>query len=139
MCEALEVTSQTEGAAEGTLTRLSEKDIDDAGGAIPDVTMRSSNDAAPRGTLVAGYLREAANIDELRNYLRDFVRFVPTAIYFNGDKVSQRSLSDLEDRENLTEISGGLKEWQSGDLTITGRLYEDRGHALTASIEGLSI
>ena len=139
VCEALEVTSQTEGAAEGTLTRLSEKDIDNAGGAIPDVTMQSSNEAAPRGTLVAGHLRESPNIDQLRNYLRDFVRYVPTAIYFNGDKVSQRNLSDLEDRENLTEISGGSQEWQSGDLTITGRLYEDRGHALTASVEGLSV
>jgi hypothetical protein len=132
MCEALDVTSQTEGAAEGTLTRLSEKDIDNAGGAIPDVTMQSSNDAAPRGTLVAGYLRETPNIDQLRNYLRDFVRYVPTAIYFNGDKVAQRNLSDLEDRQNFTEISRGSQKWQSGDLTITGRLYEDRGHALTA-------
>lgn len=139
VCEALEVVSQTEGATEGTLTRLSEKDIDDAAGMIPDVTMKSSNDAAPRGTLVAGYLRDAPDTDQLRDYLRDFVRFVPTAIYFNGKKVSQRSLSDLEDRENFTEVSGGSQEWQSGDLTITGRLYEDRGHALVASIEAFSV
>ena len=139
VCEALEVTSQTEGTAEGTLTRLSEDDIDKAAGAIPDVTVQGSNDAAPRGTLVTGYLRNAPDMDQLRRYLGGFVRFVPTAIYFNGEKLSQRSLSDLEDRENLTEISGGSQEWHSGDLTITGQLYEDRGHALTASIEGLSV
>lgn len=139
VCKALEVTSQTEGAASGTYTRLAETDIDDAGGAIPDVAMQGSNEAAPRGTLVTGYLRDAPNLDQLRRYLRDFVRYVPTAIYLNGEKLSQKTLSDLEGRENLTEVYNGLQEWKGGDLTIMGRLYEDRGHAVIASIEGLNI
>ncbi len=84
-------------------------------------------------------MREAANVDELGRYLLDFVRFVPTAVYFNSEKVSQGRFSDIEDRENLTEISSGRQERHEGDLVITGRLYEDRGHALVASIEGLSI
>lgn len=139
VCEALEVTSQAENSSHGTLTRLSEEDIREAGSAIPSVTMESSDAAAPRGTIVVGHLRATANIDDLRNYLRDFVRFVPIEIYFNGKKVSQDRFSDIEDRDNLTEIGGGAQEWQEGDLIITGRLYEDRGHALVASIEGLKI
>ena len=139
VCDSLEVISQTGDAPHGTLTRLSEADIRAAGTAIPSVTMESSDAAALRGTIVSGQLRKAANVDELRRYLHDFVRFVPTAIYFNGQKVSQARFSDIEERENLTEISGGPQEWREGDLVITARLYEDRGHALVASIEGLSI
>jgi len=139
VCKALEVISQTKDASHGTLTRLSEDNIRAAGTAIPSVTMESYDAAAPRGTIVTGHLREAANMDQVLQYLKDFVRFVPTAIYFNGKKVSQARFSDIEDRENLTEIGGGVQEWREGDLLISGRLYEDRGHALVASIEGLSI
>lgn len=139
VCDVLEVISQTGDAAHGTLTRLSEADIRAAGAAIPSVAVESSDAAAPRGTIVIGDLREAANVDELRRYLTDFVRFVPTPIYFNGQKVSQARFSDIEDRENLTEIGGGTQEWREGDLVIAGRFYEDRGHTLVAVIDGLSV
>lgn len=139
VCNTLEVISQTGDAPHGTLTRLSEADIQAAGAAIPSVTVAPSDMAAPRGTLVIGHLRSAPNIDELRRYLQDFVRFVPTAIYCNGEKISQATFLDIENRENLTDIRSGTQEWREGDLVITGRLYEDRGHALVASIEDLSI
>lgn len=139
VCESLEVISQTKDSTHGTLTRLSETDIRAAGTAIPSVTMESSDAAAPRGTIVIGHLRDAANVHEVRRYLQDFVRFVPTAIYFNGQKVSQTRFSDIENRENLMEIGSCAQKWHDGDLVITGRLYEDRGHALIAAIEALSI
>jgi molecular chaperone HtpG len=139
VCDALEVISQIGDAAHGTLTRLSEADIQAAGTAIPSVTVENNDAAAPRGTIVIGHLREAANIDKLRRYLQDFVRFIPTAIYFNSQKISQARFSDIEDRENLIQISSGTQEWREGPLVITGRLYEDRGHTLIAAIEGLSI
>ena len=60
-------------------------------------------------------------------------------MFFNGDKLSQRTFSDLEDRENLTEISGATQIWREGDLMIRGRLYEDRGNALLASIESMKV
>ncbi len=139
VCDTLEVVSQTGDAVRGTLTQLSEEDIRTAGTAIPSVSVENSDAAAPRGTIVIGYLREVPNNDELRRYLQDFVRFVPTAIYFNGQKVSQARFSDVEDRDNLTEISSGTQEWREGDLAITGRLFEDRGNTVVASIDGLSI
>jgi molecular chaperone HtpG len=138
VCNTLEVISQTEGAAQGTLTRLSEADIQAARATIPSVTIETSNAASPRGTIVTGHLRERPNLDQLRRYLQDFVRFVPTTIYFDGHKVSQVPFSDIEDRENLTAI-GGTQEWREGDLVIAGRLYEDRGHTLLASIDSLSM
>lgn len=139
VCESLEVISQTGDAEHGTLTRLSEADIQAAGATIPSVTMEVSDAAAPRGTLVIGYLREPANIETVRRYLQDFVRFVPTVIYFNGQKISQARFADIENRENLTEISGGQQEWRNGDLVVAGRLFEDRGHALVSTIESLNV
>jgi len=139
VCEALEVVSQTRDCPNGTLTRLSEGDIRAAGTAIPSVTMVTSDVAAPHGTIVTGFLREAPNVDQLRGYLQDFVRFVPTAIYFNGQKISQGRLSEIGDRDNFTEVRDGTQKWQDGNLVISGRLFEDRGHALVAVIEGLSI
>jgi molecular chaperone HtpG len=139
VCDTLEVISQTEDAAHGTLTRLSEADIESAGTAIPSVTVEQSDAAARRGTIVIGHMRKAPNVDELRRYLQDFVRFVPTAIYFNVQKISQGKFSDIENRENLTEIRVGTQKWQSGDMVVSGRLYEDRGHTVVASIDGLTI
>ena len=138
VCESLEVISQIKDTPHGTLTRLSEKDIRAADSTIPSVTREISDAAAPRGTLVVGQLREPANVDQVRVYLQDFVRFVPTAIYFNGQKVSQSRFSDIENRENLTPI-GGTQTWQESDLSIMGRLYEDRGHNLVAAIAGLAV
>lgn len=139
VCDSLEVISQTNEAPHGTLTRLSEADIRAAGTAIPSVTMETSDAAAPRGTIVIGHLRESANVEDIRRYLQDFVRFVPTAVYFNGQKVSQAPFADIENRENLTEVGGGSQEWRDGDLVITGRLFEDRGHALVAAIDALTV
>lgn len=139
VCDSLEVISQTIDSPHGTLTRLSAADIRKASGAIPSVTVESSDAAAPRGTIVIGYLREPAKIDEVLRYLQDFVRYVPTSIHFNEQKISQARFSDIENRENLTEIGGGTQEWRDGDLMITGRLYEDRAHALVAAIDGLNI
>ncbi|MDX5929276.1 MULTISPECIES: ATP-binding protein [Acidiphilium] len=139
VCDILEVISQTAGAADGTLTRLSEADIQKAGAAIPSVTVEQSDVAAPRGTVVVGHMRKPPNVDELKRYLLDFVRFVPTKIYFGGQRIPQGKFADLENRENLTEIRQGTQQWQSGDMVITGRLYADRGHAIIAAIDGLTI
>ena len=139
VCETLEVISQTEDDEHGTVTRLSEEDIRAAGTALPSVTRGISDTAKPRGTVVIGYLRNSANVDELHSYLLGFVRFVPISIHFNGKKVLKNRFLDVEDRKNLTEISDGTQEWSNDGLVITGRLFEDRGHTLVATIESLGI
>lgn len=137
VCELLKVISQTGSSLDGTLTFLSEHDLRSAGTAVPSVKLETSDAAAPRGTIVSGHLREPPDVEQLRLYLRDFVRFVPTAVYFDGKKISQDQLSKIEDRENFSEVRSGTQHWQDGDLVISGRLFEDRGHALVAVIEGL--
>ena len=139
VCGTLEVISQTKDDYNGTLTRLSESDIREAGNTIPNVTTEISDIAAPRGTVVIGYLREAPNLDELQRYLVDFARFVPVAVYFNGQRISQTRFSDAEERENYSAVGDSKEEWQSGEIVITGQLFEDGGHTLIASIDGMSI
>lgn len=140
VCNTLEVISQNEASSEGTLTRLSQVDIEASQGGIPPVTLEPSDLASPRGTIVIGHLRTAPNLDELRRYLRDFVKFVPSAVFFGTEKLSQNSFSDIEDRINLTQISGpDAQEWQGKNLVVTGRLYEDRGRTLVAAIDGLTV
>ncbi len=140
VCHTLEVISQIEASSEGTLTRLSQADIEASQGGIPPVTLEASDLAGPRGTLVIGHLRNAPNLDELRRYLRDFVKFVPCAVFLGTEKLSQNSFSDIEDRSSLTQIGGpDVQEWQGKNLVVAGRLYEDRGRTLVAAIDGLSV
>ena len=139
VCDTLEVISQTEGSANGTLTRLTKADIEAAGTAGPQVRMENSQLAQPQGTVVIGQLREDSNLSELRRYLVDFVRFVPVAVYFNNERISQAQFSTAEDRENYKGISQGTQEWHHEELLISGRLFEDRRHSLIISLENLRI
>ena len=138
VCDVLEVVSQVQDAPEGTLTRLSKADIEASGATIPSVTVERSHGAAPRGTVVTGDMREEPNAEQLREYLRDFVQFVPMRVTFDGENLSQRKFSDVDDRENLTEL-GKAQTWRGGGIAIEGRLYEDRGHTLVAAIDGMTL
>ena len=138
VCDTLEVTSQTADASTGTLTRLSAKDIEAAGAARPSVTVKPSSAAGPRGTVVVGQMSKVPNVDELKTYLKSFVRFVPTVVKFNDEKISQQRFADVDDRDNLKPIGNAVETWCSGDIAVTGRLFEDRGHTLIAAIEALT-
>ena len=139
VCETLEVISQTAESEFGTLTRLSEHDIRDARTTFPQITRERSNVATPRGTVVIGHLRDTPNIGQLRNYLRDFVQFVPVAVFFNNENISQNNFADPEERSNYTLIGEGHQEWNEGELVISGKLFEDRGHTLIAEIDSMLI
>ena len=135
----MEVVSQTAAGTTGTYTRLAQTDIEAAGTSIPSVSREDSDIAAPRGTIVTGHLREDPSEENLRNYLRDFVRYVPTPVKFNGKRISGGQMSDIEDRENLSQVSSSMETWKGPGMEIYGRLFEDRGHSLVASVQGASI
>ena len=91
VCETLIVTSQAENGP-GQRTELSRSEIEGADGK-PQVAHQPSDQASPRGTIVEGILRAPAQLDELRQYAREIVRFCREPIYFNdslisGDKIS---------------------------------------------------
>ena len=139
VCNKLEVISQSADSEIGTLTHLSEEDISTSGATIPSVTVARSSAAAPRGTIVIGHMREAPNANDLRAYLKDFVRFVPVQVRFDKKVLSQQRFTDVEDRDNLTLVGEEHNDWRHGEISITGRLFEDRGHTLVAGIGGLVI
>ena len=137
VCETLEVISQTMEADHGTLTRLSEADIRQARTSYPQIAIEQSDVASPRGTVVVGHLRSVPNVEQLRSYLRDFVQYVPVAVVFNGDKISQARFADPDERTNYLGIGDGRREWRSGSFAISGRMFEDRGHTLIAEIDSM--
>jgi molecular chaperone HtpG len=139
VCTKLEVVSQAESDSVGTYTALSLDDIDKAQANIPDVKEAESTDAAPRGTIVVGWLKQPPVIDELKRYLEDFVSHVPAAVFFNERLISQQPFLDLEGKENLTAIGNEALLWTDGDLSVTARLWEDRAHTIHAAISSMQI
>lgn len=137
VCNRLVVTSKDCTSTTGTATSLSAEDIKRAGTAIPKVAIDDSNDADPRGTLVVGELKSPPNVEELKTYLRDFVRYVPINVQFNGKCISRKPFEVLEEQGNLVQIGDEVRRWESGEAVVWARLWEDRGHTLVASIEEL--
>lgn len=137
VCNRLTVTSRDSGSRAGTATSLSAEDIRKAGTAIPKVGIADSGDADPRGTLVAGELKSPPDVEELKAYLRDFVRYVPIDVRFNGDCISRGRFEALEEQENLAPIGSAERTWRNGHMVVSGRLWEDLGHTLVASIKEL--
>ena len=137
VCDRLIVTSRDNASTKGTTTSLSSDDIRRAGTTIPKVTIVDSNDAGPRGTLVVGELKTPPNVEELKAYLRDFVRYVPIDIHFNGECISRGQFEAPEAQDNLVQIGETARRWENGEAVVLGRLWEDRGHTLVASIEEL--
>ena len=134
VCGTLQVISQDSSSSIGTSTALSAEDIREAGVAIPSVTVAESADAAPRGTVVIGQLFATPRVDQLKDYLKSFVRYVPILIEFNGEKISQETFEQLDDQDNLTAIGNGIVEWQSNDIALVGQMWEDRGNTLVVAI-----
>ena len=137
VCDRLVVTSKDSVSTTGTATSLSAEEIRQAGTAIPKVTIVDSDEANPRGTLVEGEVKKPPNVDELKAYLRDFVRYVSIEVRFNGECISRGTFEALEDQDNLFQIGESVRRWESGDAVVLGRLWEDRGHTLVASVEEL--
>ena len=137
VCDRLTVTSKDGGSETGTATSLSVEDIRKAGTAIPKVRIVDSGDADPRGTLVVGELKSPPNVGELKAYLRDFVRYVPIDVRFNGECISRGRFEALEEQDNLVPIGSEVRTWRNDQTVVSGRLWEDLGHTLVASIEEL--
>ena len=137
VCERLIVTSKDAASLTGTSTSLSVAEIAGAGTGIPKVTIAESDAADPQGTLVVGELKRSPNVEELKAYLRDFVRYVPIDIRFNGQCISLHRFEELDEQRNLVAIGTGVRRWKRGDMVVVGSLWEDRGHTLVASVEEL--
>lgn len=140
VCDELRVVSQAADQAKGHWTALSRSDIEGAGGAIPRVSHDESNEAAPRGTIVRGVLKETANSQELLTFVRDFVQYAQEHVYFNDELVSRR-LFELpsESAKDLVALTDSAVQWSHGSVELGGQLYETAGHQLQAEIRELRV
>ena len=64
---------------------------------------------------------------------------MPVAVLFNGDKISQARFADPDERTNYVSIGEGQREWREGNLVITGRMFENRGHTLIAEVDSMML
>lgn len=139
ICSTLSVTSQTSNDPLGYETKLSREDIEAAAGGVPKVTVNASDAAGPRGTIVAGTMREGADVAQLGAYLQDFVRHATEAIYFNGNLISRQPKPLPSQDDRLWPLGSGQQEWINGNTAVQGRLFESANHTLYAELNGMRI
>lgn len=140
VCDDLTVVSQSADDAGGHWTRLSRSDIEGAGGTIPQVKFGDSSEAAPRGTIVRGELKEPTDTDSLVAYVRDFVQYANEQVYFNGTLVSGRPFRlPSESDEDLAPIESDDANWIHGNVAVKGALFESPGHLLQAELTKLFV
>ena len=132
VCETLIVTSQAENEP-GERTELSRSDIEGVVGR-PKVTQQPSDQASPRGTIVEGILRTPAQLDELRQYAQEIVRFCREPIYFNDALISGNEISVGPD----PKVSGSSLASSHNGINVTGTMYEASRGTLAANLEALS-
>lgn len=140
VCDELTVISQPSSDGGGHWTRLSREEIEAAGGAIPRVQVGSSDEAAPRGTIVRGTLNEPANPAQLETYLREFVRYASERILFNGTLISGEPFMVPSETDGERQpVGSDGSEWTQGNVSVHGRLFETPGHVLLAELDDLFI
>ena len=133
VCDTLIVTSQAENNP-GQRTELKRAEIEGTVG-LPQVEQQPSDEASPRGTIVEGVLRVPAEANELRQYVRDIVRFCREPIYFNGDLIS----GDQPTALSASHTSATSRTWTHNGIDVTGTLHETDAKTLIVNLEGLSI
>ena len=141
VCDELTVISQAQESDRGFKTQLGQAAIDATPkGTIPVVQIEPCGDAAPRGTIVRGQLKDSPNVDDLRAYITDFVKYAREHVYFDETLVSRRPFSvPVSAESNRKALDGGIQSWAHGNVVVSGRLYSSPGGVLTADIEGLQV
>ncbi len=140
VCSELYVTSQSTEDPIGHETKLTRLDIDTSGGVIPDVTVKTSLEVAPRGTLVKGVMSTSIDVNQLERYLRDVVKYVEESVYFNEQLISGQSYTmatRYEDGDRALDDTP--QEWVNGRIVVQGQFFQMGRRTLSAKIMGLRV
>src|ERR1700690_302940 len=89
VCETLDVTSRPAAAESAYETSLSRSAFGIDRTKLPIVACAESQALLSRGTLVRGIAKQDFDVPGLLKYVREFVRHVREAIFYNGTKISQ--------------------------------------------------
>ncbi len=130
VCDSLTVTSRRSDDAIGTLTCLTEEEIERATTGFPKVEAEDSHDADPRGTVVAGHFKpeykNRNNVQELKDYIVGFVRYAKERVIYNDALISQKNCFDSAQAEKLTPITPDATTWSNGAIELTGQLFHNK-------------
>jgi molecular chaperone HtpG len=126
VCETLEVTSRSQTCRTAHETSLSRAAFSTERYALPQVSYRETTTLSHRGTVVRGIGKGVFDVAGLSNYLRQFVRHVQEAVFFNGTKLSQ----------DLFEVPGGKKALGEQETRggLTFRLLVDADFTISAEL-----
>ena len=133
VCEKLIVISQAE-EFEGNRTELGRSEIDSAVG-LPQVGLKPSTEASPRGTIVEGILTASTEENQLRQYIEEIVRYCREPIYFNDNLIS----GEQPDSHIQTQTSVNSETWAYDGIEISGKLFRIDEQTLGAMLEGLQV
>jgi molecular chaperone HtpG len=126
VCETLEVISRSPTCATAHLTSLSRSAFSAERYSLPLVSYSESPKPSTRGTVVRGIAPQAFDAKALLNYLRQFVRHVSEAVFFDGELISQESFETSVERTPL-----GSEETRDG---LSFRLFADGDSNLSAQL-----
>jgi Histidine kinase-, DNA gyrase B-, and HSP90-like ATPase len=103
VCDTLEVTSRSATCSTAHRTLLSRAAFGNERFALPTVEYTPTAALSSHGTAVRGVAKQNFDVPGLMNYVRQFVRHVKEAIYYNGAKISQETFdSSSSQRRPLT-------------------------------------
>jgi len=141
ICDVLTVTSRKNGEPTGTLTRLSQQDIDNSTTELPIVHAEDSDAADPRGTIVTGHFKRSVNPAELKAYIVNFVRYASEKVTFNNDGVvSQNPYFEDDANDGLVSLDSAPKQWKSADLSMNIQFFRTQNYAaLIAKVTSLKL
>ncbi len=122
VCNRLVVTSKREGYP-GCRTSLQRSDF---GESTPTVTTEPSEDSGPHGTIVEAELINPGDPQQLKDYLKSFVRYVPELVTFNEENISGAQFMSEENIGALqTLMAEPVQLSLSHDSRIQARFYSD--------------
>ena len=124
VCNRLVVTSKKEGYP-GCRTSLQRSDFGDS---IPTVTREPCEDPDPHGTIVEAELVNPCDQQQLKDYLKTFVRYVPEIVTFNEENISRSQFLSEESIGNLNILMAQPVELTiTPDIKVQSRFYSDDG------------
>jgi len=122
VCNRLVITSKREGYP-GYRTSLQRSDF---GGSTPIVTSEPCEDSGPHGTIVEAELINPADPQQLKDYLKSFVKYVPKLITFNGENISGVQFMSEERIGDLQLLMAEPMQLDlSPDSKMQARFYRD--------------
>jgi molecular chaperone HtpG len=132
VCDTLEVTSRSAKCSTAHQTLLSRAAFGNERFALPTVAYTPTAALASHGTVIRGVAKQDFDVPGLLNYVRQFVRHVREAIYYNGTKISQEKFDSQSTKKRVLTPEPVT---QNG---LTFRLHADNEGTISAELSKLN-